>query len=231
MPKKVEYFQDKVKEMPSQNPVHKETQKEAAAYVARKAKDTVNAAMLENSSSNVMKPALETEVVANSLTGSLGKPLEPWRRSAKLLSERLDKLDAKLDERMEDFRETNDKNTGKKIEGTGLIQVGYFTQLLVFGLFIILAWLAIRVLGIFNPAVAVGSQVLTGGIRGVGKIVKKGFTELIQAGETFKEKVDEEFEDPETRERILNIFRQAHKESQSSDVQEVIKKLTNPDIK
>jgi hypothetical protein len=230
-PKKTEYFQDKVREMPSQSATHKEVQKEAAAFVADKTKQTVRAALDEKSSTNVLKPAIEAEVVADSLSGSIGKPLDPWEKSAKLLAERLDHLDAKLSEKLEDFREANDKNAGKKIEGTGLIQVGYFTQLLILAVLGIGAWLVIKVLGIFNPAVQVGSQVLSGGVRGVGKIVKKGFTEVIKAGESFKEKVDQEFEDPETRERILALFSQAHKENQSSDVQEVIKKLTNPDVK
>jgi len=230
-PKRVEYFQDKVQKVPQVSEDHKEVQKEAADYVSRKTKETVIAAIKEDSSTNVLKPAVEAEVVASSLSGSLGKPYDPWKKDAEELKAKLDRLDAKLDARLEDFREDNDKNAGKKIEGSGAFSMGYFTQFIVLAFVLGLLWVAIKVVGLFNPAVSVGSQVLSGGFRGVTKIVRKGFSEVVAAGEEYKRKIEEEFEDPETKEKILSLFVQSHKEKQSAEVQEVIKKLTNPDVK
>lgn len=226
-----EYFQDKVQKMPALNVEHKETQKQAADYIAKKTKETVSAAILEDSSTNVLKPALEAEVVADSLSGSMGKPLEPWGKSANVLAVKLDKLDAKLDRAVEQFREYNDENQGKAIEGTGLFSISYGTKIMIFGLFLVGAYIAVKVLSLFNPAVSVGSQVLSGGFRGITKIATKGFSQIISAGEQFKKSVDDEFADPKTKEKIFTLFRQAQLEKQDSEVQEVIKKLTNPDVK
>jgi hypothetical protein len=226
-PKKVEYFQDKVHSMPAPSESHKEVQKEAADFVARKTKQTVLAAVGENSSTNVLKPAIEAEVVADSLSGSVGKPVEPWQKSANELAAKLDKLDAKLDQKLEDFRKDNDENAGKKIEGTGLIQMGYFTHLLVLGVIVVGGWIIIKVLGVLNPSVGIGTKVISGGVTGVTKLVSRGFSEVVQAGESFKKRVDEEFEDAETKEKIKALFTQAHKEHQSADVQKAIKELTN----
>ena len=230
-PKKVEFLQDKVEKVPEATVTHKEVQKEAAEYVSRKTKETVIAAVKENSSTNVLKPAVEAEVVADSLAGSMGKPEEPWRKEAQALAAKLDKLDAKLDLRLEEFREGNNKNEGRKIEGSGLLSIGYFTQFIVLAFILCLAWVAIKIVGLFNPAVSVGSQVLSGGLRGVSKIVSSGFGQIISAGEVFKDRIEQEIEDPYVRDKILDLFKRSHMEKQSPEVQDVIKKLTSPDIK
>lgn len=229
-PKKVEYWQDKVQKVPETTEKHKEVQKEAAEYVARKTKETVIEAIKVESPTNVLKPAIEAEVVAESLAGSLGKPVDPWKQEAEVLKAKLDKLDAKLDSKLEVFREDNDKNAGKKIEDTGIIKVGYFTQFIILAFIACAAWIAIKIVGLFNPAVKVGSQVLSGGFRGVTKIATKGFSEIIAGGEAFKRKIEEEFEDPDTVDKIKSLFRSAQLEKQSPEIQKAIKKLTSPDV-
>lgn len=229
MPKKVEYFQDKVEKMPAPTIKQVEVQKEAAEFVARKTDQTVKAAIHENSSTNVLVPAIDANKVATSLSGSLGKPEDPWYGAAEKLAVRLDQLDAKLDKKLEEFRKDNDRNSGKAIEGTGFVQMGYFTNLLMLAALGFMGWIAIKVAGIAsgNPAVMVGTKIVEGAGKGMANLVSKGFSEVIEAGEHFKKKIDDRFEDPAVREEIKELFKQAHLEKQSRDVQEVIRKLTS----
>jgi hypothetical protein len=227
LPKKVEYFQDKVQKMPAETPKQTEMQKEAAKYIENKTGEIIVEAVRENSSTNVLGPAVDAHVAAESLSGSLGKPQDDWKGTAKALADKLDRLDAKLDKKLEHFRKENDENAGKKIESTGIFQIGYFSNLLLIGAFLFAGWIIIKILGVLNPSVGIGTKVLSGGMAGVSKLVSRGFSEVVQAGESFKKKVDVEFEDPATREKIKSLFIQAHKENQSPDVQKAIKELTN----
>lgn len=227
IPKKVEFFQDKVEKMPIVTESHKEVQKEAAEYVARKTDETVQAAIIEDSSTNVLKPAVEAAVVAGSLSGSLGKPISPWSKEAEVLAAKLDKLDAKLDAKLEAFRKENDQNIGKKIEGSGVFQIGYFPFLALIGCLLVVLWMGLKMVSLLSPEVSIGTRILGGGIRGVFSLAKKGFSEVVEGGEAFKKKVDIAFADPATREKIKELFTQAQKEKQSRDVQEAIQKLTN----
>jgi len=228
-PKKVEFMQDKVEKVPEATIQHKEIQKEAADYVARKTKETVIEAVRSDSPTNVLKPAIEAESVANSLAGSLGKPVDPWRQEAELLKAKLDRLDAKLDSKLEDFREDNDKNAGKKIEGTGAIQIGYFTQFIVIAIILAFVWIALKVLSVLNPAagavVSVGSKVISGGVFGLGKKTAELATQMLHGGQEFKKRIEEEIEDPEMKEKILDLFHTSHKINQSPENQEIIKKM------
>lgn len=107
--------------------------------------------------------------------------------------------------------------------------MGYFTNLLMLGSLVIVGWIAIKVAGVAtgNPAVTVGTKIVEGAGKGVVNLVSKGFSEVIEAGEHFKKKIDEKIEDPQVREQVKELFAQAHMEKQSRDVQEVVKKLTS----
>lgn len=63
-PKRVEYFQDKVKLVPEESAAHQEIRKEAARYISEKTAQTSIAAIRENSSTNVIIPSLEANIVA-----------------------------------------------------------------------------------------------------------------------------------------------------------------------
>lgn len=224
-PKKVEYFQDKVEKAPVKNETHQEVQKEAALYVAEKTQETYEVAIKENASTNLLKPALESKIVANSLSDSLGKPKEEFSGPAKELSRKLDSLEAKFDSKLNSFIKDNDENAGKKIEGTGLIQMGYFTQFIILAVILSIVWVAVKIIGVLNPAVGVGTKVISGGFLGVSKLLGKGFREIVEGGQKFKQRIEEEIEDPEMKEKILELFKQSHKEKQSRDVQDTIDKL------
>ncbi len=226
IPKKVEYFQDKVKAVPAANDTHIETRKEAAAFVAEKTHETVTAAIKEDASTNVLKPAVEAEIVASSLSGSLGKPEDPWKKDAARLAARLDRMDAKLDQSLEDFRQYNDKNEGKKIEGTGVLQMGYFTHLILIVIIFFIGYICLKVVGTVYAPVGLGTSVISGGIKGISTLFTKATSEIIQGGEKFKEYVDKEIQDPAVKAKVNDLFLRAHMERQSDDVQKLVKQIS-----
>ena len=225
IPKDVEYFQDKVEKMPSVSSKHKEKQKQAAEYLYTKTDETLMAALVENASTNVVKPAVDANVVAKSLTGSLGKPQSPWRKEAERLAEELDKKDAELDAALEKFRNLNDENAGKKIEGTGTFQLGYFTNFAVIGALILVAWIGLKVVGSLNAPVAIGTKLIGGGVSATAKLMKKGFGEMLEGGQEFKKKIETEIVDPAQRELVKKLFRESQQGKQSRDIQELIKQV------
>ena len=226
IPSRVEYFQDKVEKVPEKTESHLEVQKEAADYLYNKTEETVQAAIKENASTNILKPAVESHLVANSLSDSLGKPEKPFKGEVQLLVDRLDRLEAKLDKKLEDFRRDNNQNAGKTIEGTGW-SIGFFTQYFLIGIVLVVIWFAIKVLGMFNPAISIGSKLVSGGIFGIGKKAAELAEQTIQGGQEFKRRVEEQFEDPKTKQQILDLFHLSQKINQSPENQEIIKKLIN----
>lgn len=229
MPKQVEFGQDRVKPFPVAKAAETEVQRQTAQRAARKADETFRAALETQASLVVVKPAAETAVLTEAVTTSLGPPLSPApdTTTSVQLAQKLDTAVAKLETRIDGFKTGNNENVGKAVEGTGVFQIGYLTQFLVIGALLFLAWIAVKVVGLFNPAVAVGSRVLSGGIGGVSKLVGKGFSEVIEAGEEFKEQVEKKFEDPATKKKILELFHAAQVGKQSRDVQDVIRNLIN----
>lgn len=232
IPKKVELFQSTVKEMPQVTTKNIEFQKETADLASKKARETLVAAVSELASTNVIKPAADTVILTDSLSGSLGKPSALWTGSAEALVSKLDREDAKYDNRLEHFRNNNDELAGKKIEGTGIIQLPYFLYLGVLFVIVILAYLGVKILAIvaqgtpYGSAVSVGTKIIQGGSKAVTSLVSKGFSEIIEGGELFKKWIDTELEDEETRDKVKELFQSAHKESQSRDVQDIVKNIT-----
>lgn len=64
-PKRVKYFQDKVKLVPEENLAHQELRKEAALYISKKTAQTTIAAIKENASTNIIVPSSEANIVAH----------------------------------------------------------------------------------------------------------------------------------------------------------------------
>lgn len=229
IPKKVELFQKKVKEVPTYTQPDKEVQKETADLAARKAQETYTAALQENSSPAVLKPAGDTSLLTLSLTKSLGPPLTPWKDKyeAALLAAKLDHVEARLNERLDKFADKQQENVGKKIEGSGIFQVPYFVWLAGVGLFIFIlvfgGIIAIKVLGMMNPAVAVGTGVATLG----ASRIARGFAQSIKGGEKFKAEIKSLFNgEDKTADTILELFKRNQMTSQDEDIQQAIRELT-----
>lgn len=223
-PSKVGYFQDKVEKAPEKTASHTEIQKEAADYLYVKTEETVQAAIKENASTNVLKPAVESHLVANSLSDSLGKPENKYRGEVQVLIDKLDKLEAKFDNKFKDFVDSNNKNAGKEIEGTGL-QIGFFTQYIILAVIAGFVWIAIKILGMFNPGVAIGSRLIQGGIFSVGKKAAQLAEETIRGGQEFKKRVESEFDNEQVKAKILELFHTSQKINQSPENQKIINEI------
>lgn len=226
IPKKVELFQDKVKSFPEPSFSELEPQRQAALMAHEKAVQVVDAALAEQSSTNVVRPARQVERLTGAMTVAAGPPKKPATVEPEALaSQVLSGVNAQ-NKRVEDFKKQNDENAGKKIEGTGLIQVSYIWWVggiaaLVFVLFTG-AKLVLTILSAANPAASIGLNVMNA----AQSVVTKGFSQLVQGGENFKDWVNKEIQDEGLRDKILKAFQSQHKQAQDSDVQRTVENIT-----
>ena len=224
IPKTVEFGQKKVQEFPDHPRKQDESTRQAVALAADKAREAEKIATLDNSTAAV--PAGEAAELAEAASRSLGPPSEPWKGEVEALKQRLDAQTAKYNELLHKFSERNDELAGKKIEGTGFLQIPYFVYL--FGIFALLFIGAIvlklvtAVAAAANPGVGLGLSVASAG----AKVVSKGFAQVLKGGERFKERLQAEINDPELQKRVLGVFRTSHETSQDEDVQALIRHLT-----
>lgn len=231
IPKPVEFFQDKVHKLPVAKQSEKETQRQAALRAKEKAGETYNAAIATVADPKVVAPAAETVLLTDAVAESVGPPVSPASpdKATADLARELRTSIARLNQRIESFREDNDENAGKKIEGTGLFQVPYFVWLggfLVFGLIIFVVmhvvWSFVKVAGMANPPVQLGVTAATLG----ANFLKKSVSELAKGGEEFKSKLSTVIDDPDMLAAVKELFTSSHKEAQSSDVQDLVKTIT-----
>lgn len=232
IPKRVELGQDRVRAFPVAKASEIETQRQAAQRAATKSREVVIAAVDENSSPSVVEPAKEVNVLAESISRSLGPPLRsaPVNQTSLDLSSRLDTTLAKLNQRLDSFKEDNDKNEGKKIEGTGFLQIPYFVWLGGVGLlcfigFIVLGvlWTFVKVYALSNPPIALGLNAVATG----GKVAAKAVSQLVAGGEKFKGWLKSEVPEmsDSLRAKVEDLFHSAHKENQDDTVRQAIDEL------
>lgn len=229
VPKKVEFFQDKVQAFPEQSAALREVEKQAIYRARDKAAEVVVAAVTENASTNVVAPAQEVARVTQAIATVEGPPLKPAppEVSTTNLAIRLETAVAKFDKKVEAFKADNNENIGKKIEGTGLVQISYFYWVggIVVGLLILFAVgkLLLTAASVANPGAAVGLNLLNA----TGALATKGFSQVVKGGEEFKAWVEKEIQDSGVKQKILDAFQSTHKQAQDKDVQDVIRSITN----
>lgn len=230
IPKRVELGQDTVEKVPVAKSSERETQRQAAQRAALRAHDTLRAAILEDSSPAVVSPAAETTVIAGAVSRSLGPPMNPSTDSTEVLARKLDSAIAALNKRLDSFREDNDKNSGKKIEGTGFLQIPYIVWLGgAFVLFIIIlvavgiGWTLLKMYALSNPPVALGLKAVQTG----GALAAKAVGQLVGGGEKFKGWLKTELPNvsDEVKRQVEELFISAHKESSDETVRDVVKEL------
>lgn len=224
LPKKVEFFQKKVQAVPEVSEKMKETQRQAADYVARKTKETELAAIATDSAQTVTTPATEAATVAEALSDSMGPPEDPWKKEAARLAALLQAQEAKFNAKLETYRQRTEKLEGKAIEGTGLVRVGYFTMWGI-GLFAVFAiFLGLKLYGMVNPVVGLGVNAAG---RVSSAVLKRAIGEISRGGEAFKEYLARtDGLDDKARDLVLDLFSRAQLEEQSKDVQSIIGALT-----
>jgi hypothetical protein len=230
MPKQVELFQDKVQQFPRPDDDFREVQKQAAAEL----KDELNAIeknlLAEGSSPDEVRPVSEAASLADALSTSLGPPLKTFNRLKSAdawagrpllgLSKALDRETAKYIDDVGDFAEKNDENAGKKIEGTGLIQIGYFSMLFVLFIFGFFAWVGLKVLGTLNPPVAIGTKVATLPV----KLAARALGQVVKGGEAFKNELKKKA--TWSADEVATLFREKQERAQDEESQSTIRELT-----
>ncbi len=226
IPKPVELFQKKVHSFPEATNSQKELQKEAAERAKEKAAETLLAATAENTSTNVITPARETAVLTDAVAESVGAPASRPNESSQALADELRASIAKLDKKIDSFKQANEKLEGKKVEGTGLVQVPYLAYVGVIALIIFVGWhlakTALTVASAANPGALVG----VGAMNVAGSLAGKGLTQVVQGGKDFLGWVEKEVTDPALKQKITDAFVTAHKLAQDGDVQAIVKPLT-----
>jgi len=223
-PKTVEFGQDKVEKFPSHPKQQLEAERQATALATEKAREAETIATIDNSTAS--QPAGEAADLSESVARSLGPPSDPWSGEVKKLTERLDRLTSKYNGLLANFQKDNDENAGKKIEGTGFLQVPYFLWLgIVVGVVMIL-WIILKtvanVAAAANPGVAVGLRAAQVG----GRVLSRGFSQVLKGGEAFKDWLKKEVPDEALKTKILEAFKQHHTQAQDEDVQNLVKDLT-----
>jgi hypothetical protein len=229
IPKRVEFFQDKVEAVPDVKPAEQERQRQAAQRAEEKSRETLVAAVGTHADETVIRPAAETVVLTGAVAESVGPPLRPSSLDSEALARQIRADIAALNKRIDDFRAETADNVGKKIEGTGLFSVPYVVWLgmfliLAFAGFVVLAvaWSFLKMYALSNPPVQLGlSAVQTG-----TNFLKRALTEVTEGGEAFKEDILKSVEDEKLQAAIKEIFRKNQLASQSRDTQELIKAMT-----
>lgn len=226
IPKKVELFQDKVHAVPEASAKQKELQREAAQKANEKAAETLHAALEESSSPRILVPAGDAEKLTAVVSESLGSPAKPTAEieTTNLVNGLRGQL-AKLEKKMDAFKEDNNENVGKKIEGTGLIQVPYFAWLGGFIVIVVVGWhlakLALTAASAANPGAAVGVGVMNV----AGSTAAKGFTQVVAGGKKFLEWVETDIADPLLKQKIQDAFASSQKAKQDQDVRAIVDTL------
>jgi len=231
IPKRVELGQDKVEKVPVASATELEKQRRAAAMAEEQAQKTLDAAIGVDAPVCVTQPAAATVDLTDALAKSVGppkNPIQPNEDPHKVAND-LRSAVAKLNARLDEFKADNDKNAGKKIEGTGWLQVPYFIWLggfllVAFVGFILLgvAWTFVKMYAMSNPPVQLGVNAVQLG----ANFLKKAVGEITKGGEKFKQAVEREVKDPALQARIKDLFRVEHERAQSSDVQELVQAIT-----
>jgi hypothetical protein len=226
LPKRVEFFQKKVKPLPEATPRQVERLKQAAYAAEKSATATVEAATRESCSTNVLGPARSTERLTSAVSLSLGPPKSPARGDGTALADQVVKDVAELNSNVAAYREKLDPLVGKKIEGTGWFQIGYVTYIGVIIGILALIWVALKIYGTINPVVGLGTQVFG---RVSSSIAAQGFSELVKGGQEFKKYLAESGLDAAVQAKVLDLFTRAHKETQTpASTQVLVKNLINP---
>jgi hypothetical protein len=225
LPKSVEFFQKKVKAVPELSPRGEELRRQAAQRAEIKARETVVAALTENASTNVVAPAKETEQLTEAVSESLGPPSRPSTQTTDALIQSLQKQIATLNEKLDAYRERTEKLEGKKIEGTGFLQIPYFAWLGFVALLVFVAWHLLHtfltVASAANPGAAVG----VGAMNVAASLAGKGLHQVVAGGKEFLAWLNKEVTDPALQKKISDAFVSIQKQKQDQDVQTVVKTL------
>jgi hypothetical protein len=225
IPKRVELFQDKVKKFPVATQAAKETQRQAAQRAKEKASETLVAAVAEKASPAVITPATETVVLTDAVADVVGPPAKRPTMDTVALADAVRKTLAVQVKKVDSFVEDSNENAGKKIEGTGLVQVPYLVWLGGVLIFLVVGWQVLKLVLTAASAANPGAMVGVGAMNVAGSTAAKGFSQLVTGGQKFLGKLESVIEDPALRQKVMDAFTTAHVKAQDKDVQAVVDHL------
>lgn len=223
IPKKVEFFQKKVQAVPTKSAYQEEVERQAAYAASLSARLTVEAAVSNNSPATVITPAKNTEALTAAVSTSLGPPQSIPSGPVTNLANKLIESRASLDHRVDRYAAKVDPLVGKKIEGTGFIRIPYFVYIGSIILVIFLAWTALKIYGSMNPVVGLGTNIVG---RLSSKTVASIASQVTKGGEVFKEELSNSGLEQAVKDKVLEIFANAHSKVQDKSTQDVVKSLT-----
>ena len=125
IPKKVEYFQDRVQPMPERPAQSDESLRQAARLAADRAAATERAALSTDAAPEVIQPASDTAVLTSAVSAQVGPPSKAWQGDVPTLIAHMDAQEASYRRELESYRAEVRELAGKKIEGTGAIQASH----------------------------------------------------------------------------------------------------------
>lgn len=226
-PAKVEYGMKKVKPVPELPAKAVEHQRQAGQYVAEKTAVVEKAAIAEKSSPAVLVPAAEAAGAAAALTESLGPATTPFVGPSTDLIQTLHNDEAKLNTKLETYRNTVEPLVGKAIVGTGVFQIGYFTNIFLWvggvALLAFLIWAGVKAYGMVNPAVGLGSNMVG---RIAGKALSASVSEVVGGGERFLTYVENSPLTTDVKKWISDLFKGSQQQTQSPATSALVDKLT-----
>jgi hypothetical protein len=226
IPKPVEFDQAKVQKFPEQSPSLRELEREAIYQSHEKATETVVAALKEQVTTNVLAPAKDTMKLTQSALVAAGPPDKIPTVTADVLADKVTTEVGDYNKKVDKFAARDDKYAGKKIEGTGLIQVPYF--LWIGGILVVLVIIyfvgktVLTGAAVANPSAAVGLNV----VNAAQSVLASGFSQVVKGGEDFKAWVTKEVTDSGLQTKILNAFQTTQMKAQDQTVQNTIAAMT-----
>jgi len=223
IPKKVEFFQKKVKAVPEKTASDLEAERQAAYAASLTARLTVDAAISNNDPASVVTPAKNTEALTTAVSTSLGPPQSLPAGAVTNLANRVIENKAELNRKIARYADKVEPLVGKKIEGTGLIRVPYFVYIGAIALVIFLVYTGLKIYGAVNPIVGLGTNVVG---RVSSSVLSGAVSEISKGGELFKEKVQNSELTAELKAKVLELFAHSHGQAQDKSTQDIVKALT-----
>ncbi len=221
-PKPVELFQRRVPEIPARTATEDEHLRQAARAAKEYARQTVVTAIETQAAPEVINSATKTEVLTDAVAEAVGPPQTPSTREAEDLARLVLSDLARLERRYERFEQKLEQIEGKKVEGTGLVQLPYLTFVGLLLVLLIVVWGVLKAIALANPTIGVGVKAIQVG----GSVIRRAFQQIIEGGEIFKQKIKQSPLAEQDKQYILNLFRTEQQKVQDRDVQEIVKQFT-----
>lgn len=229
IPKPVELFQKKVGEFPSVTESEKEYQRRVIKLEQERVHQVNDAAIADGAGNNIVVPAHDAVRLADALSSEVGPPKYPATDSDSAIQD-LSHAKAKRDYRVDDFAAANEKVEGKKIEGTGLLQIPYFVWLGGFLIIAVIGWHLAKIVltaATMTPQGAIAGSVGLGVMNVGSELAGKALTQVIAGGKKFLGSIGSVVDDPAVVAKIQELFAASHDSQQDSDVQTVVKTVNS----